>query len=209
MTDLSIDALIGQTVAGRYRLDARLATGLLSAVFEATDEAPGAEPAAVLVQLRRPWDDAETTPPVELHDHHLLGEGYTLDVYVPADVATAAGETEPARFLVEQTDAGLPEANADATAPALPAPFEALRFTPALLAAAAHEALVADALEDDLPDGTLAGDAGEVDGADALDALENAGFEHDAHENTEPGGRLAVSDTALEMPLLVVDRQDG
>jgi len=180
MNDLSIDALIGHTVAGRYRLDARLATGQLSAVFAATDETPDVEPAAVLVQLRRSWPSAETTPPVELHDHHLLGEGCSLDVYIPADVASVAGETEAARFLVEHMDAGLPAGDDDATAPALPAPFETLRFTPSLLAAAAHEMLVAAAVEDDLPDETLSGGVGVIDEADAaaFGCVENMVFDN-------------------------------
>jgi hypothetical protein len=131
------------------------------------------------VQLRRPWPDLEPAAPVELHDHHLLGEGFTLDVFVPADVAAAAGETAPARFLVEQTDAGLPEALPEETAPALPTPFEGLVFSAAVL-------------------------------ADALDALEtDAGFDAESPDHTEPGGRLSVSDTALEMPLFVVDRGEG
>jgi hypothetical protein len=211
MTELSLAELIGLRAAGRYRLDVLLASGLLSAVFEAADEAPGADPTVVLVQLRRPWGETDAPPLVELHDHHLLGDGFTLDVYVPGEVATIADAGEPARLLVDHTDATLRAGTPDSTSPALPAPFDTLRFAPDALAAADHDDLVADALaegdatgdhealEDEQPDGTLTGDA----------SLAGAGFDGDGHEVTEPGGRLGVSDTALEMPLLVLDRGDG
>lgn len=212
MSELSLEDLSGQIVADRYRLDAQRAAGLLSAVFQATDLAADAEPEPIVLQLRRPWGEAEAAPLVELHDHQLLGGGFTADIVLLADLEAAAGVSgdAAAAWLVSQTDAALPEADPDSTSPGLPAPFGDTHFEAAWLSAADHDALVAaideavdpdaslvdgppdgltDDLFDDLPDGTL------------------AGGEFEAGEITEAGAtRSAVQDTALEMPVLTFDR---
>ena len=93
MSELSLEDLSGHVVADRYRLDAQRAVGLLSADFQAPDLSPEAEADPILLQLRRPWGDAESAPLVELFDHQLLGGGFTADIVLLADLEAAAGLT--------------------------------------------------------------------------------------------------------------------
>jgi hypothetical protein len=212
MTELSLADLSGHVVADRYRLDAQRAVGLLSAVFQATDLAPDAEPEPIVLQLRRPWGDAEAAPLVELHDHQLLGGGFTADIVLQVDLEAAAGAAGDAAavWLVTQTDAALPEADPDATSPGLPAPFADTHFEAAWLSAADHDALAAAIDEAVDADASLLDDLGEVLPDDLPDELPDgtlAGGEFDAGEVTDAGApRSGVSDTALEMPLLTFDR---
>jgi hypothetical protein len=228
MHTLTLGDLTGQVLADRYRLEARQATGLLSAVFLATDLAPDAEPATVLVQLRRPWggaEQADAAPPVELHDLQLLGAGFTAEVFLVGDVEIASGATgeAAAAWLVARGDAVLPAADPDSTSPGLPVPWEQQEIDPAWLAAADHDALAAaidDALEDaeadSTPEGTLDGtdfDAAalgadlppeaECEDASGLEAVDLTDIGLADLVAEEP--RNGVQDTAMEMPVLTFD----
>lgn len=178
MTQIKLDDLPGRTLAGRYRLDERLASGLLSAVFRATDTAGAEGDEALVVQLRRPWEAGETAPPAELHDHQILGGGFTADIFLESDLNAAAGSVEggAAAWLVAQTDAIIQSAaNPDTTAPELPPPLELVELEEAWLEAADHEALAFDAA------------------ASVEDQPDDEGDDSD------------IGDTAMEMPAVVID----
>lgn len=223
MTALSLDALPGLVLADRYRLGACLHSGLLSAVFEATEV--GAAPAPLLLQLRRPWPTAgeEAAPPAELHDHLLLGAGFTADVVLTADLEAAAGASgaKAAEWLVSATDALLGAEDPDSTSPGLVGPLADLELPPECLAAADHEALANEAWlaegEPSIVDPTLGSlldvDAPEGDLPDFADGeLPDgtlAGGEFEAAEVTDAGRSISAQDTALEMPILTVDPNRG
>lgn len=201
MSVLSLDDLPGRLVADRYRLEARQASGLLSAVFLATDLAAEADPAVVLVQLRRPWalaDKEESPPPVELHDFQLLGGGFTAEILLPADVEAAAGASgaQAAAWLVAQADAVLPEGDGESTLPGLPSPFENTPLESDWLAATDHDDLMAGL--EDFDDG-----AG-LDDNQSDNTL--TGAEFDSAEMTDAGATRDPRDTASEMPALTFER---
>ena len=199
MSVLSLDDLPGRLVADRYRLEVRQATGLLSAVFLASDLAAEADPVVVLLQLRRPWAQTgkeEAPPPVELHDFQLLGGGFTADILLPTDVEAASGMSglDAAAWLVAQTDAALPETDGESTLPGLLAPFEHTPFESDWLGATDHDELMAGLEDFDEPGGL-------DDDADGT----LTGGEFDTAELTDAGANRDPQDTASEIPVLTFD----
>ena len=221
MTDrpLQLDDLTGLTVADRYRLGARRAAGLLSAVFDAFDVSLGDDAPALLLQLVRGYAGELPAPPVELHDHLLLEGGFSADVLIEAEVTSETGATDAARFLVARTDTALGLGNGESTAPELPTPMETTVFEAAWLQASDMDELdaVTDGGSFELPEeGTL---DGTEHGAEDLGDLGDLADLADLADLGDLGGpdatiegaaaSEAIRDTAMEMPILIFDRKHG